>query len=162
MPFFTFLRFTKQLSVANKICPNSSWKKLVGKKTLEAQPYLELKRIYTESSPQSKELLSLIENIHRSSQVACVETSPISFDCFEKCYWSYHQQISKTTLTIWFCFLILLDLLHCKHSRYWSVLLIHENEIISVYFVKQFVYGEFAQYNDPKWNLIHAVSSPNH
>ena len=32
---------------------------------------------------------SMIDNIHRSSQVACVQTSSISFDrddCFEKCY----------------------------------------------------------------------------
>ena len=47
------------------------------------------------------------DNIHRSSQVACVQASPISFDrddCFKKCYWPCHHQISKTTLTIWFCF----------------------------------------------------------
>ena len=32
---------------------------------------------------------SMIDNIHRSSQVACVQTSSISSDrddCFEKCY----------------------------------------------------------------------------
>ena len=49
-------RFTKQLSLGNKICSN---KKPIGTKTLKAhvQPYLELKRIYIESSPQSNELL---------------------------------------------------------------------------------------------------------
>ena len=35
-----------------------------------------------------------------------------------------------------------------KHSRYWSVSLIHENKIISFYYsvMKQFVSGQFAQY----------------
>ena len=32
---------------------------IVGIKTLKAQPYLELKRIYTESNPQSNELILL-------------------------------------------------------------------------------------------------------
>ena len=72
MAFFTFLRFTKQLSVGNKICSNSPLpccsqgnsplqqqlkEAIVGTKTLKAQPYLELKQIYTGCNPQSNELL---------------------------------------------------------------------------------------------------------
>ena len=37
---------------------------------------------------KARNYFSFIGNIHRSSQVACVQTSPISFDtddCFEKC-----------------------------------------------------------------------------
>ena len=74
MTFFTSLRFTKQLSVGNKICSNSPLpccsqgnsplqqqlkEAIVGAKTLKAQQYLELKRIYTESNPQNNELLLL-------------------------------------------------------------------------------------------------------
>ena len=53
MTFFTFLRFTKQQNTLQQQLKEAT----VGTKTLKAQPYLELKRIYTESSPQSNELL---------------------------------------------------------------------------------------------------------
>ena len=53
MTFFTFLRFTKQQHMLQQQLKEAT----VGTKTLKAQPYLELKRIYIESSPQSNELL---------------------------------------------------------------------------------------------------------
>ena len=60
MTFCTFLRFTKQLSVGNKNMLQQQLKEAtVGTKTLKAQPYLELKRIYTGSNSQSNELLLL-------------------------------------------------------------------------------------------------------
>ena len=64
MTIFTFLRFTKQLSVGKKIFTNSPLQQqlketIFGTKTLKAQPYLVLKRIYTEYNPQSIELLFL-------------------------------------------------------------------------------------------------------
>ena len=55
MTFFTFLRFTKQQNMLQQQLKEAT----VGTKTLEAQPYLELKRIYTGSNSQSNELLLL-------------------------------------------------------------------------------------------------------
>ena len=55
MTFFTFLRFTKQQNMLQQQLKEAT----VGKKTLKAQPYLELKRIYTGSNSQSNELLLL-------------------------------------------------------------------------------------------------------
>ena len=55
MTFFTFLRFTKQQNMLQQQLKEAT----VGTKTLKAQPYLELKRIYTESNSQSNELLFL-------------------------------------------------------------------------------------------------------
>ena len=57
MTFFTFLRFTKQQNMLQQQLKEAT----VGKKTLKAQPYLELKRIYTGSNSQSNELLLLDE-----------------------------------------------------------------------------------------------------
>ena len=51
MTFFTFLRFTEQQYAPTAV--------EVGTKTLKAQPYVELKRIYTVSNSQSNELLLL-------------------------------------------------------------------------------------------------------
>ena len=55
MTCFTFLRFTKQQNMLQQQLKEAT----VGKKTLKAQPYLELKRIYTGSNSQSNELLLL-------------------------------------------------------------------------------------------------------
>ena len=55
MTFFTFLRFTKQQNMLQQQLKEAT----VGTKTLKAQPYLELKRIYTGSNSQSNELLLL-------------------------------------------------------------------------------------------------------
>ena len=43
MTFFTFLRFTKQQNMLQQQLKEAT----VGTKTLKAQPYLELKQIYT-------------------------------------------------------------------------------------------------------------------
>ena len=55
MTFFTFLRFTEQQNMLQQHLKEAT----VGTKTLKAQPYLELKRIYTLSNSQSNELLLL-------------------------------------------------------------------------------------------------------
>ena len=55
MTFFTFLRFTKQQNMLQQQLKEAT----VGTKTLKAQPYLELKQIYTGSNSQSNELLLL-------------------------------------------------------------------------------------------------------
>ena len=55
MTFFTFLRFTKQQNMLQQQLKEAT----VGSKTLKAQPYLELKQIYTGSNSQSNELLLL-------------------------------------------------------------------------------------------------------
>ena len=55
MTFFTFLRFTKQQNMLQQQLKEAT----VGTKTLKAQRYLELKRIYTGSNSQSNELLLL-------------------------------------------------------------------------------------------------------
>ena len=55
MTFFTFLRFTEQQNMLQQQLKEAK----VGTKTLKAQPYLELKRIYTVSNSQSNELLLL-------------------------------------------------------------------------------------------------------
>ena len=57
MTFFTFLRFTKQQNMLQQQLKEATVQ--VGTKTLKAQPYLELKRIYTGSNSQSNELLLL-------------------------------------------------------------------------------------------------------
>ena len=104
--------------------------------------YFELKRMYTVQPTKRLNEFSLIDNIHRSSEVSRLQTSPISLDrnyCFEECYRSYHHQISKTTLTIWFCFYYYQIYYTARiHDFNRSIsLLIHENETVSVYFVKQ-------------------------
>ena len=55
MTFFTFLRFTEQQNMLQQHLKEAT----VGTKTLKAQPYLVLKRIYTVSNSQSNELLLL-------------------------------------------------------------------------------------------------------
>ena len=61
----------------------------VGTKTLKAQPYLELKRIYTVSNSQSNELLlldafrfwlkyMLKDNVDRSSQVYFLDSNSVA------------------------------------------------------------------------------------
>ena len=55
MRFFTFLRFTEQQNMLQQHLKEAT----VGTKTLKAQQYLELKRIYTVSNSQSNELLLL-------------------------------------------------------------------------------------------------------
>ena len=55
MTFFTFLRFTKQQNMLQQQLKEAT----VGTKTLKAQPYLELKRIYTKPSRQINELILL-------------------------------------------------------------------------------------------------------
>ena len=55
MTFFTFLHFTEQQYAPTAV--ERSYSR--DKKTLKAQPYLELKRIYTVSNSQSNELLLL-------------------------------------------------------------------------------------------------------
>ena len=55
MTFFTFLRFTEQQNMLQQQLKEAA----VGTKTLKAQPYLELNRIYTVSNSQSNELLLL-------------------------------------------------------------------------------------------------------
>ena len=50
MTFFTFLRFTKQQNMLQQQLKEAT----VGKKTLKAQPYLELKRIYTGSNSHAE------------------------------------------------------------------------------------------------------------
>ena len=55
MTFLTFLRFTKQQNMLQQQLKEAT----VGTKTLKAQPYLELKGIYTGSNSQSNELLLL-------------------------------------------------------------------------------------------------------
>ena len=55
MTFFTFLRFTKHQNMLQQQLKEAT----VGTKTLKAQPYLELKRIYTGSNSQSNKLLLL-------------------------------------------------------------------------------------------------------
>ena len=55
MIFFTFLRFTEQQNMLQQQLKEAT----VGTKTRKAQPYLELKRIYTVSNSQSNELLLL-------------------------------------------------------------------------------------------------------
>ena len=60
MTFFTFLRFTKQQICSHNRSPHKLKEATVGTKTLKAQPYLELKRIYTAgSNSHSNELLLL-------------------------------------------------------------------------------------------------------
>ena len=55
MTFFTFLHFTEQQNMLQQHLKEAT----VETKTLKAQPYLELKRIYTVSNSQSNELLLL-------------------------------------------------------------------------------------------------------
>ena len=55
MTFFTFLRFTEQQNMLQQQLKEAT----VATKTPKAQPYLELKRIYTVSISQSNELLLL-------------------------------------------------------------------------------------------------------
>ena len=55
MTFFTFLCFTEQQNMLQQQLKEAT----VGTKTLKAQPYLELKRIYVVSNSQSNELLLL-------------------------------------------------------------------------------------------------------
>ena len=55
MTLFTFLRFTEQQNMLQQQLKEAT----VGTKTLRAQPYLELKQIYTVSNSQSNELLLL-------------------------------------------------------------------------------------------------------
>ena len=55
MTFFTFLRFTEQQNMLQQQLKEAT----VETKTLKAQSYLELKRIYTGSNSQSNELLLL-------------------------------------------------------------------------------------------------------
>ena len=78
------LRFTKQLSLGNKInyAPTAVDRSQSGQKLS--------KHMYSLIWNSSESILSLahkamnyfsmIDNIHRSSEVACVQTSPISFD----------------------------------------------------------------------------------
>ena len=58
MTFLFFLRFTKHICGKQNML-QQQLKKLVRTKTLKAQTYMEITRIYTESSPQSNELLLL-------------------------------------------------------------------------------------------------------
>ena len=55
MTFVTFLRFTEQQNMLQQQMKEAT----VGTKPLKAQPYLELKRIYTVSNSQSNEQLLL-------------------------------------------------------------------------------------------------------
>ena len=55
MTYFTFLRFTEQQNMLQQQLKEAT----VATKTLKAQAYLELKRIYTVSNSQSNELLLL-------------------------------------------------------------------------------------------------------
>ena len=55
MTFFTFLHFTEQQNMLQQQLKEAT----VGTKPLKAQPYLELKRIYTVSNSQSNEQLLL-------------------------------------------------------------------------------------------------------
>ena len=60
---------------------------VVGIKTRNAQPHILNSGECILSSPQKNERLFLIDNIHRSSEVSRVQTSPISLDrdySFEK------------------------------------------------------------------------------
>ena len=54
MTFFTFLRFTEQQNMLQQQLKEAT----VRTKTLKAQPYLELKRIYTAEMPISGDLKS--------------------------------------------------------------------------------------------------------
>ena len=93
MTFFTFLRFTKQQNMPQQQLKEAT----VGTKTLKAQPYLELKRIYTGSNPQSNELLlldafegfwlkcMLKDNVDRSSQVYFLDSNSVAVELLPSC-----------------------------------------------------------------------------
>ena len=85
MTFFTFLRFTKQLSVGNKMCSNSSQSGQKVSKHMYSYIWNSSESILS-LAHKAMNCFSMIGNIHRSSQVACVQTSSISLDrddCFD-------------------------------------------------------------------------------
>ena len=86
MTFVTFLRFTEQQNMLQQQLKEAT----VGTKSLKAQPYLELKRIYTVSNSQSNEQLlldafvgfwlkyMLKDNVDRSSQVYFLDSNSVA------------------------------------------------------------------------------------
>ena len=67
MTFFTIIRRKQTAPIKEQL------KEASRDKNSQGQPYF-----YTKFSPQNNELLSLIDNMHRSSQVACMHASPSS------------------------------------------------------------------------------------
>ena len=85
------LRFTEQLSWETKYAPTAVERSQSGQKISKHMYSLiwNSSEAILSLAHKAMNYFSMIDNIHRSSQVACVQTSPISFDtdvCFEKYY----------------------------------------------------------------------------